>query len=335
MLLSTWLFTKVLFLGDARMLRSKSLCLGIVLASSILQADAISLDAAVIYSENFESMTVDTAIPASATNIGFGFVVAAANAADSENKLVVRDSTSPQVNGLTAANVGWSGSKFGQWHDNTTTGTAMLLVAQFPALTASPFSISFDYFEPAGYPATGGTPSGNGNIFTVLTGNSSSLNTNANRAINLIYGDPTATPASTEQFQTVPAAAEGVRNDLGALDTKHTLQFFGNLGTGGELSYMSGSESVANNTYDVWLDGVKIFNDVGFRNSIATWSRLGFGMGTSAGATDVKYIDNIVITDDLTGVPEPGSCLLIVLASLGLVVICRRRGQCGGRHAKL
>jgi hypothetical protein len=307
------------------MLRSKKLPLGILLASSIFLANADHLLAAVIYSENFEGMTVDAAIPASGTNIGFGFVVASANAADPENKLVVRDASSPQVNGLTAANVGWSGSKFGQWHDNTTTGTSVLLAAQFPALTASPFSISFDYYEPSGYPGTGGTPSGSGSLFTVVTGNINTLNTTTNRAINLIYGDPTAAPPSTEQFITSPAASEGTLNNLGALDTKHTLQMFGNLGTGGTLNYMSGTESVANNTYDVWLDGVRIFNDVGYRNAIATWSRVGFVLGSSATGTDVKYLDNIVITDDLIGIPEPGGCLLIVLASVGLIVIRRRR----------
>jgi hypothetical protein len=281
------------------MLSSKRLYLLIVIASSISMARVKHLHAEVIYSETFENMTVDAAIPIAAENIGFGFVTANANVDDPENKLIVRSPSSPPGNGLTAENAGWSGSKFGEWHDNTTTGTSVLLVAQFAELTASPFSISFDYYEPSGYPATGGTTSGNGNIFAVVTGNSSSLNSTANRAINLIYGDPTATPASTEQFQTVPAASEGILNDLAALDIKHTLQVFGNLGTGGTLAYMSGTESVADNTYDVWLDGVRIFNDVAYRNAISTWSRLGFAIGLSAGGTDVKYIDNILITNEL------------------------------------
>jgi hypothetical protein len=289
------------------MLRSKSLYLGIAVASSVLLDAANHLQAAVVYSENFEGMTVDTAIPVDPGNIGFGFVIANSDNTD-ENKLMVRGPSSPQVNGLTAANVGWSGSKFAQWHDNTIDGTttSVLLGAQFPELTASPFSISFDYFEPSGYPATGGNPSGIGNIFAVVTSNSNSLNTTSTRAINLIYGDPTATPPTTEQFQTQPAATEGVLNDIAALDTKHKLQLFGNLGTGGSLSYKSGTESVADNTYDIWLDGLRIFNDVAYRNAITTWSRLGFAIGLSRAGTDVKYIDNILITNDLIGPTHPG-----------------------------
>jgi hypothetical protein len=289
------------------MLRGGTLFLGIVFAFLMALADSRQLDAAVLYSENFEGMTVDTAIPVDPGNIGFGFVVANSENTD-ENKLMVRGPSSPQTNGLTPANVGWSGNQFGQWHDNTidNAGTSVLLVAQFSELTASPLSISFDYFEPSGYPATGGNPSGVGNIFAVVTGNSSSLNTTANRAINLIYGDPTADPPSTEQFQTVPLAAEGILNDLAALDTKHKLQFFGNLGTGNSLPYKGGTESVADNTYDIWLDGVRIFNDVPYRNAIATWSRLGFAIGSSRAGTDVKYIDNILITNDLIGPTHPG-----------------------------
>ena len=61
--------------------------------------------------------------------------------------------------------------------------------------------------------------------------------------------------------------------------------------------YKSGVESIANNTYDVWLDGTRVFDDVTFRNvaTVTTWSRLGFTFGTVPTGTDVKYIDNFVV----------------------------------------
>jgi hypothetical protein len=288
------------------MLRRRTLYFGIVLALSISLISERHSPAAVLYSENFEGMAVDTAIPVDPANIGFGFVVANSENSD-VNKLIVRDPSSPPGNGLTAANAGWSGNKFAEWHDNTidSTGTSVLLVAQFPSLTASPFTISFDYYEPSGFPAIGGGPdSGNGNIFVVATGDTNSLNTTANRAINLIFGDPD--PVSTTQFITGPIASEGILNNVAALDTKHTLQIFGNLGTGNVLTYKNGTESLADNTYDVWLNGTRLFNDVPYRNLITSWSRISFAINSSRGGTDVKYIDNIVISNDLGVASVPG-----------------------------
>ena len=54
---------------------------GLVIAASLTYCGARSAHAIVVYSENFESMTVDAAIPFDPGNIGFGFVVAA----DDEN----------------------------------------------------------------------------------------------------------------------------------------------------------------------------------------------------------------------------------------------------------
>jgi hypothetical protein len=277
---------------------------GLVIVALVACLETRSVNAIVIYSENFEGMTADVGIPIDPGNIGLGFVVANSTSAD-DNKMIVRSPSSPEGQGLTSANRGWSGNNFGEWHDNTTTGTSGLLVAQFPPLTASPVKISFDYFEPSGFPATGGTTSGNGNILAFVTGNTNSLASTGNRSINLIYGDPDT--SSSEQFQTNPAASAGTLDNHATLDAKHTLEFFGNLGTGGTLTYKSGLESLADNTYDVWFDGTRIFDDVTFRNvaTVTTWSRLGFTIGTVAGGTDVKYLDNIVVRDDLGDASSP------------------------------
>jgi hypothetical protein len=273
---------------------------GLVAVAFVACLGIRSVNAIVIYSENFEGMEADLAIPFDAGNLGSGFVVANSDSAD-ENKLIVRSTTSPEGQGLTAANRTWSGSKFGEWHDNTTTGTSVLLVAQFAELTASPFKISFDYFEPSGYPATGGNPSGVGNSLFLATGNTSTLNSTSQRAINLLFADPDT--ISTTRFQTVPATT--VLSNAATLDAKHTLELFGNLGTGGELTYKGGAESVADNTYDVWLDGTRIYDNVGYRNAITTWSRMAFAINTSAGGTDVKYFDNIVIRNEFGEATSP------------------------------
>jgi hypothetical protein len=279
---------------------------GFVIVALVACSEVRTVNAIVIYSEDFEGMTVDVGIPIDPGNIGFGFVVANSSSTD-DNKMIVRSPTSPEGQGITAANRGWSGSNFGEWHDNTIDGTSGLLVAQFEPLSASPVKISFDYFEPSGFPATGGNPSGIGNILAFVTGNTNSLHTTGQRSINLIFGDPDT--SSTEQFQTNPPATEGVLNNLATLDAKHTLEFFGNLGTGDTLTYKSGAETIANNTYDVWLDGTRIFDDVAFRNSatVTTWSRFGFTAGSVVTGTDVKYIDNVVVRNDLgEAAPQPG-----------------------------
>jgi hypothetical protein len=270
---------------------------GLLIVAFLACCEYRSACAVVVYSEDFEGMTVDTAVPVDPGNIGLGFVVANGAGTDT-SKMIVRNPSSPEGNGLTTANAAWSGNKFGEWHDNTIGSPSGLLIAQFAPLTATPVKISFDYYEPSGFPAENGDVFGNGNILAFVTGNSNNIATTSNRSINLIFGDPQ--PGTSEQFQTNPPASAGTLDNYAPLNTKHTLEFFANLGTGDTLTYKAGVESVANNTYDVWLNGTRVFDDVGLRNvaTVTTWSRLGFTIGTAAGGTDVKYFDNIVVRSD-------------------------------------
>ena len=290
-----------------------------VLLAVVTFLGARSADAVVLYSENFEGFTIDTALPASTSNVGSGFYFVkpttpiASTPPDGQQKLVVRSASSTGLpdEGLTSSNANWSESQFLEWHDNAATSatgaqTNFMAVGAFAPITSSPFSFSLDFHEPSGFPGTGGSPSGSGSEFTVAIGNTAAagttdLNVTANRGVNVVFGDPN--PTTSPQVLTVTSTGVGDVEIAYTLDTKHTLQIFGNYNTGGPLTY-KGANSVADNTYDVWLDGTRILSGQGFRNSLAQWNSFAFAIGANVAGTDVKYIDNVVMTNDLVGPPS-------------------------------
>ena len=315
------------------------LCALLALAAVLLLGVRPS-NAAILYSENFDGFTIDTALPANTANVGSGFyfvrptTLVAASPPEGQQKLVVRSASSTGLpdEGLTSSNANWSGSQFLEWHDNAAVTGAQsnfMAVGKFAPITSSPFSFSFDFYEPSGFPATGGSPSGSGSEFTFVTGNTATggttdLNVNANRGVNVVFGDPNST--TSPQFLTSSPSSGNVANAY-TLDAKHTLQIFGNYNTGGPLTYKGGANSVADNTYDVWLDGTRILSGQGLRNSLAQWNSFAFSIGGSAAGTDVKYIDNVVMTNDLEGVPEPSSAALIGIGvgAISITLLQKRR----------
>lgn len=88
--------------------------------------------------------------------------------------------------------------------------------------------------------------------------------------------------------------------------------------SGAAIDYdLSGAQSVADNTYDVFLNGVLIADDFQLRSSSGDIEAIGFGTG--GGQTGADWvIDNLSVA----AIPEPASA---VLAAVGCLALCGRR----------
>lgn len=94
----------------------------------------------------------------------------------------------------------------------------------------------------------------------------------------------------------------------------------------GSSANYAGSD-IATGTYDLWLDGVNIRNDVAVLAAGAgssSFTQLGVWMNGGGTAGDKMLIDNYVTRDDAYAIPEPGTLGLIAAFGGGLLFIRRR-----------
>lgn len=101
--------------------------------------------------------------------------------------------------------------------------------------------------------------------------------------------------------------------------------------TGATVSNYHDGNSVANDTYDVWLTNgattTLIIDDLAFRNNIATINRI--DLRTFSGARQEMYIDDITLYDSAYvsfAIPEPSAYAYGLGIIAGLVVLRRRIG---------
>ena len=180
----------------------------------------------------------------------------------------------------------------------------------------SHFWISFDFYEP--------TPSPDG--------------TTANFALTLSNGNPTNGSGASNANRLIDFRINNgfVAGVPFSMDTPHRLDIVGNVSTS-PLTYGSGA-TVPGYSTDVYLDGVLIQNNAllfhppGTASVPATGqvaSRFGFFMGSGSGSsTQVMYVDNVILRDDLIGssfVPEPGTAGLIGIGLVGLGMFRKRQ----------
>lgn len=85
--------------------------------------------------------------------------------------------------------------------------------------------------------------------------------------------------------------------------------------SGAAINYsLAGSQSVADNRYDVFLNGSLIADDFQMRTSSGDVTAIGFGTGGSQTGPD-WIVDNLRVT----AIPEPSSMLLAALGSLAML----------------
>lgn len=90
-----------------------------------------------------------------------------------------------------------------------------------------------------------------------------------------------------------------------------------------------GGNSVPGESYDVWLDGELVADDVPFRsnsvgNHINDSDHFAVRGSGNKGTYGTLFVDDIVLRDNIT-IPEPSSFLLCALASLWGLVFRKRR----------
>lgn len=248
---------------------------------------------------------------------GIGGVTTASRNASSGSGLPPGISSYPLFTGLTRTDTaGVSGTNaYMVWNDAASAPTARAPVV---INDNSHFWLSFDFYEPI---ASGDT-------------------TTANFALTLSNGDPANGSGASGDNRLIDFRFNN--GNLAGLpysrDATHHVDFVGNVSSS-TLTYGSGM-TAAPYTTDVYVDGVLFANDFAFFHAPGTASvpasspvatRLGFFQGSgSASSTQVIYIDNVILRDDLDGatfIPEPGTAGLISIGLIALGMFRKRRAR--------
>jgi hypothetical protein len=279
---------------------------GIAMLAALGFAGANSARAAIILSEDFETVSGGGSV-----TLGANYTTTTSNMfkttviAGSGNSLTYTDDT---TTGIT-----FTGSNFLRYDDTATTAQPALR-SQFtsapfslPALTGA-WTVSFDFYEP------NTSIAGTGTHFRLVMGNGD-LTSGTTRAVDFLLdaaNDGIATTGNARNFNGLPALVPYTTNAL------HHFDFVGNH-SGATINYDGGT--IADQTFDVYMDGVKIFDDLIYETSMSSINNIGFGYNSGSGSRFQRlYLDNIVV-HDITAVPEPSTFAIagIVLFGLGFV----------------
>lgn len=117
------------------------------------------------------------------------------------------------------------------------------------------------------------------------------------------------------------AFTETTINDAFIETNNNLVEIFFNRTSETILYTKSGSQSVAANTYDAYLNGILLANDAPMRTTTPSVSGIAFGSpGSQVGADWI--VDNILVVN---GIPEPATLGLLTIGSLALLSQRRRR----------
>jgi hypothetical protein len=288
----------------------------IALAStSILLLNLSAANAAIIFSENFEAATAGSNITTANTEFK-----TTASATAPNSIFAVTD------NGTFFGN----SNQFLRFDDSSaavgppTVRRSFTTAPVIAALTSGSFQFSFDFYD-----EPNATPTGFVNTSLRLYLSNGSGATAANRAVDLqIYQDPDNT------FNNVGVSALSNAGNTQApsvaapysQNTKYHIDVVGSLDVAGH-TYANGSESVAFQTFDLWLDGNRIADNVAFRNNITQINDITItGGSTTANRVVTMNLDNIVLfSNEITVIPEPSICIAAGLSLIGLVAMRRKK----------
>ena len=263
---------------------------------------------AIILSENFEG-------PAVGANVTTSNSVFNGNVTPGTGGVL-------QVTDEATASIAFSGSKFLRYVDAATNSATMRSRFTIAPLSQSAiaglFQLSWDYYEP------NAVISGTATQFRVLL-SQGDITINANRAVDLLFNalnDGTATSGFTTNWN------DGLTN-IAAYNTNSLVHFdvVGNVGP--STTYSLGD--LPTQTIDLYMNGILVANNLIFRgpndggSAITGISEFGIGYSSSANRVQNVFVDNLVLSDEITLVPEPATCLLAVLALVSMGGIRPRR----------
>jgi hypothetical protein len=270
---------------------------GLLLAVILLNGIHRGAFAGVVFSENFEAADTDAVITPSNsvfTTTTFGANATVIARVDSE--------VSPFFS---------SGTKYLEYLD-ASTGLSQRLQKALPAEAADPmnapdlkqitnsgFQFSFDFYEPIGIGP---------NSVRVGVSNGSFTSTGS-RMVELVIYAPSETELGDAGYINGSGTQQNFADSAFAPDTLHHIDVIGIVGTvpGGSISYeMNGEQSVANNTYDIWVDGVRLADDATFRNTFSTITEFAI-LNSSASSQQTVYFDNIALWNEIpSAIVVPG-----------------------------
>jgi hypothetical protein len=265
------------------------------LTAIFVAALASQVHAGIVFFEDFEGATVDVNISptttafTSVTSIGTGATVAA------------RLDTAPYFS---------AGKKYLEYVDATSSLSPRLQKALPPTaadpvmaphlkeISNSGFKLSFDLYEPIGQ-----------GVNSVRVGLSNgSFQSTSNRMVELVIYAPSQTELGDAGYINGTATQQNFPDAAFAPDAKHHIEVIGVVGNvaGGAISYQrNGPQSVADNTYDIWVDGERLADDATFRNTFATITEFAI-LNSSASSTQTVYFDNILLRNDIPEAVTPG-----------------------------
>lgn len=275
-----------------------------MLATAIAVSLANAAHAAVIFSEDFDDITV------TGNNLTTG------TAGNSFNTTTTTSATSTAIVRADSGNLFGAGTS-NQYLELNDTSAASGITLRKQSIagiaTNGVAQLSFDFYDPVGGldPLTDDTV-----VFTLDTGSgattSASIRLFNNSGISsVVFFNAAVDPVN---YVTVAPYSEGA---------KHHLDLALNYGASA-VAFPTGSGSLAAQSYHVWLDGASAGTDYPFFNSVTSNNRL--TISSSGGATAAQNVDTVVLDSAIT-IPEPGG---LVLSGIGIAVLALGRKRCRG-----
>lgn len=256
-----------------------------ILGLAMLGASALSSQAAVLFTEDFESHTVNAALTAAGSAWG-----------------TVTSSLPPTVRDEGTSTVFGSPNQYGEFFD-TTTGTGLRVLS--PSYTEASNAVTtfqFDFYEP-----TGG---GDGGLTFGYSLNDQLNSSNSRARVNLDDGAITGlTTTNTNTY---------------SLDTVYTVYMILN-DTTSAVAYAGGTLAASTADIWLQASGGSAYlaGSVGVVN--AQDSDYSVGFTTFSGTLQNVNIDNVSLSEGAAAIPEPSTSALIALCGCGFLFFRRRR----------
>jgi hypothetical protein len=198
-------------------------------------------------------------------------------------------------------------------------------VADFTTAT-SQFSMSFSMQLSGGSSGTWYMFAGNGTSFNTVGAGF----TGSESYMGLRWQFGTSGAITTNNRNAGAWNTTGLTGTPFAQSTVYEIEIYGN-NTSGTLNYTRGtSQSTAANTYDLWVNGVLVGNDLA-KAQLATGGTIDSFMfygESSTGNVATITLDNFAYGTSISSIPEPGSAALL-LGGLGTLFTMIRRKRIG------
>jgi hypothetical protein len=207
-------------------------------------------------------------------------------------------------NGGDPFNVG-AANNYLRLRDNS--GSAQSTAGISNSLTASNvLGVSFDFFEPS---AGAGETFNDELIINILAPNPSNVVSATDRIFRMDFNNGDAAGSTTDYTIDALHHADIILNTSGA-------------------AYNYGAGTVADQTADIWIDGVLVVDDFARNGAASNGNLMGSLVFTTLnGGQQNFYIDNLVVTDtpQIAAVPEPASLFVFAFTLLAAGFFARQR----------